>query len=127
MINAIDSTTTTLLVAALDAASLRHQTIATNIANATVPGFVPRQVSFGEQWEAARESLRTTGQVNPATLGALEVQVQPVLDRFGAPAEVRLDAEVAEMAGNAVNYQALLKGLSRHMSLLMMAASDGKK
>ncbi|MNL49194.1 hypothetical protein D3C87_1721090 [compost metagenome] len=53
--------------------------------------------------------------------------MEPALDASGQPATVQLDVQAAEMARNAVQYQALLKGLSRHMAILSMAAGDGRK
>ena len=42
-------------------------------------------------------------------------------------AEWRIDAQMAEMARNSLHYQALVQGISRHMALLALAASDGRK
>jgi flagellar basal-body rod protein FlgB len=40
---------------------------------------------------------------------------------------VKLDEEMVEMSRNAVHYQALVKGLTRHFAVLQMAAADGRR
>ena len=107
----IESLTTLALGRALDASALRHQAIAANIANHGVEGYVPLTVSFDREMEQA---------------GA-RPQLAPVLGVNGRPPPVKLDAEMASMAQNAVQYQALVRGLSRHLSILATAAGDGRK
>ena len=80
----------------------------------------------------ARRTLRDDGAIDPASLA----QVRPVIeldDGAGAVVGtaagegVRLDVEAAQMARNAVHYQALVKGLSHQLSLLSIAAGDGRR
>ena len=49
MTDGIEAVTRSALALALDAASLRQQAIATNIANANVIDYVPQRVSFEAQ------------------------------------------------------------------------------
>jgi flagellar basal-body rod protein FlgB len=112
---------------ALDAASLRHQAISHNIANANSPGFAPARVSFEDQMGAARAALRDGAPVEHAMLAG----VRPALTR-GAPAldadrTALLDMEVADMAQNTVQYEALLKALGKHMAILGAAINEGKR
>ncbi|MDQ8033156.1 MAG: flagellar basal body protein [Bordetella sp.] len=125
MTEGLEAVTRQVLGLALDAAGMRQQAIATNIANANVQGFVPQRVSFEDQLDDARRQLSVDGSVDAASLS----HVRPMLfSSEGADAAgVRLDSEAAEMARNAVHYQALVKGLSRHMAILALAASDGRK
>jgi flagellar basal-body rod protein FlgB len=127
MNNGIESLTTTMLGMALDAASLRHQAISANIANMQTLGYVGLRVNFESQLEAARHSLDERGAVDPFSLRSVRPYLEPAVDMDGQALPLQLDDQVAQMTGNAVQYQALLKGLSRHLSLQMMAASDGKK
>lgn len=127
MTDGIEAVTRSALALALDAASLRQQAIATNIANANTVGYAPLQVSFESQLADARRSLGTTGFVDPFALSQVSPRVETVSGGAGSGSPVQLDVEAAEMARNAVQYQALLKGLSRHFSILSMAASDGRK
>jgi flagellar basal-body rod protein FlgB len=60
-------------------------------------------------------------------LRAFEFRTHASLDGAGAPESVRLDGEVAALAQNTVQYQALIKGLNKHFSILASAASDGKR
>jgi len=130
MIDGIESITQASLSLALDAATLRHQVIANNIANAGTEGFVPQRVKFSSQIEEARRQLDGGRRIDGNQLAAMTeagVELEPVSIGSGLPARVQLDSEVAQMAQNAVHYQALLKGLSRHMGILSTAVSDGKR
>lgn len=114
--NGIEALTLPALSTAMDAAMIRQQVIANNIANASTPGFQAQRVSFELAFDAA-----AAGQPVPVT-AHLEPQVSLSVD--GA---VRLDAEVAAMAQNGAHYQTLLKALNRHLSVLASAVSDGKR
>lgn len=102
MNNGIESVTLQALSSALDVAQLRQQVIASNIANANTPGYATKRVSFS------------------ATIEALQ-------DAGGQPVPVQLDREMAEMAQNAVHFQALLKGVGRELAILSSAVSEGKR
>ncbi|HVE55122.1 MAG TPA: flagellar basal body protein [Ramlibacter sp.] len=127
MSESLEAVTATALRLALDAASLRQQAIATNIANAGTPGYVPLAVSFEDQLVDARRALGNHGRLDAASLSG----VQPALRHLTAPGDVpkptQLDVEAVGLAQNAVQYQALLKGLNRHYQILSAAVSDGKK
>ncbi|RKP48413.1 flagellar basal body rod protein FlgB [Trinickia fusca] len=128
MTEGIEAVTTAALSLALDAASLRQQAIAANIANAKTEGYVPVQVSFEDQLDDARRTLQSEGQLDATSLAGVTPRLQAVPDaRSGVTGQVLLDAEVARMAQNAVQYQALVKGLSKHYAILELAASDGNK
>jgi flagellar basal-body rod protein FlgB len=123
----IHSITTTALALAMDAAALRQQAIAANIANHSTEGYVPQQVDFAAQMAQARRSLDETGRLDAAALAEIQPHLWPVLDANGLPAKVQLDEQMADMAQNAVRFQALAKGLSRHLSVLALAVNDGKR
>ena len=127
MTDGIEAVTRSALALALDAASMRQQAIATNIANANAVGYVPQRVSFEAQLDDARRSMAQSGRLDAFALSQVSPRIEPVVDGAGAPVSVQLDVEAAEMARNAVHYQALVKGLSRHVSMLSMAAGDGRK
>lgn len=129
MTEGIEGVTTALLGLALDAASLRQQAIAANIANADVPGYAPLAVDFESQLEGARRDMNGTPRLDMATLS----QVVPTLVADATPhapglsPKVMLDMEVARLAQNGVHYQALVTGLSRHYAILSLAVGDGRK
>lgn len=130
MIEGIEAITQASLSLALDAASLRHQAIARNIANAATDGYTPVDVGFSAQMDSARAQLaqgRPLDARQVASMAEEGVRMQPAVGADGLPVRVQLDSEVARMAQNAVHYQALLKGLSRHMAILSTAVSDGKR
>jgi flagellar basal-body rod protein FlgB len=127
MTDGIEAVTRSVLALALDAASLRQQAISANIANANAVGYVPQRVSFEDQLVDARRSMVQTGRLDAFALGDVRPRMETVADSQGVPAQVQLDMEAADMARNAVQYQALVKGLSRHFAILSMAAGDGRK
>jgi flagellar basal-body rod protein FlgB len=128
MTEGLEAITTTALTLALDAASMRQQAIAANIANAGSVDYVPLTVSFEAQLADARRALESQGRLDAASLAGVRPHIETAgLDAAGLPPKVQLDVEVAEMSRNAVHYQTLVKALSRHLALLSDAASEGKK
>ena len=123
----LEALTTATLALALDAASRRQQAIAANVANVNVEGFQALRLDFESQLAQARDSLQRGGSVEARDLAAVQLELQPEVDEAGLPARVRLDVEMAEMARNAVHYQALAQGLTRHFGMLAAAAGDGRK
>lgn len=127
MISGTEAITTRALSLALDAATLRQQAIASNIANANAAGYIPLRVSFNAEFDAVRRSLVDRGRTETDALGAVRMQLEPALDANGIAMPVELDAEVAALAQNTTHYQTLIRGLSRHFSMLASAVSEGKK
>ena len=123
----IEAVTTTALSAALDAASRRQALVAANVANAGSEGFMPLRLSFDAQVEEARTVLRDRGFLDGAGLDALRSLAQVAPESSTTETGVQLDAEMAELARNAVQFQALLQGVTRHLSMLALAAADGRK
>jgi flagellar basal-body rod protein FlgB len=123
----LEAVTTTALSAALDAASRRHAVAAANIANANSDGYVPLRLSFEAQLAEARAILRDRGVLDGAALDHLRSLPDMAADTGGSAERVQLDMEMAEIARNAVHFQALAQGLSRHLSILALAAADGRK
>ena len=130
MLEGTEAITGASLVWALDAATLRHQAIAKNIANANADNYVPVKVNFEAHVRDGQRELQDRGRLSAGTVASLFATPLPtaaVLDAAGAPAKVQVDSEVANMAQNSVHYQALIKGLSRHLGILATAVSDGKR
>ena len=123
----IESITSAAVAMALDAASLRQQAIASNIANHATEGYVPLKLDFDAQMKEARRTLETSGHLDAAALQSVRLELTPALDANGQPVKVERDTEMASLARNAVQYQALVRGLSRHFSILSSAANDGKR
>ena len=127
MSEGLAAVTTATLGLALDATILRQQAIASNIANAGTQNYVPLQLNFAAQLEQIQAGLPTAGGVGALREAGKQLQLEPMLDANGDPAKVQLDVEMASMAQNNVLYQALIKGLNRHMTIQSMAANDGKR
>jgi flagellar basal-body rod protein FlgB len=123
----IEAVTTAALAAALDTAARRHAAIAGNIANAATQGYVPVRISFDAQIEEARAMLREKGTLDMAAVASLQGSAEPVANVGGQAAAVQVDEEMVELARNALQFQALAQGLSRHLGLLALAAGDGRK
>jgi flagellar basal-body rod protein FlgB len=123
----IEAITTAALSAALDAATRQHGVIAGNIANSTSNGYTPMRLSFDEQLAAARTTWRERGRLDEAALDVIRELRETVPEAGALGASVQLDVEMSELARNAVHFQALTQGVARHLSILALAAADGKK
>lgn len=127
MQNGVEALTGAALSLALDAATLRHQVHAANIANAGVAGYTAQRLNFQAEVQQGLQAVRQQ-QDRPTQLGAnVSVSVEPDLAPDGQPHGVRLDAEVAAMSQNTVHYQALVRALNRQLSILATAVSEGKR
>lgn len=128
MIHEIESVTVNLVKLALDAANMRHQAIANNIANANSSGYTPLTVNFDAQLENLRTSLQSQHRIDPESLQGIKPFVEEEQSLIGdSTAKVMLDMEVAKLSQNVVHYQALLRGLSKSMSIVSVAINEGKR
>lgn len=127
MTQSIEALTTGALSLALSAANQRHQALAANLANATTEGYTPMRLAFEASLADARQALRDRGSVDAQSLAAARIDVEPDVDAAGQAAPVQVDAAMVELARNAVHYQALTQGLSRHLGIHAMAAADGRR
>jgi flagellar basal-body rod protein FlgB len=125
----IERITTAALSLALDAATMRQQAIAANIANADVPGYQPVTVDFESQLDTAQRTLDEGGRLDMNALGDVaprvvaDLQMQPA----GLSPKVTLDMEMARLAQNGVQYQALTTALNKQFALMALAVNDGKR
>ncbi len=127
MFGPTEAITVDMVKMALDAASLRHLTIANNIANVNTAGYAPASVNFEQQMEAVRAALHQGDTIQSSMLTG----IRPVIER-GAPLAdadrtALLDTEIAKLSQNTVQYEALLKALGKHMSLIGSAIAEGKR
>lgn len=123
----VEAVTTAALSLALEAASRRHQAISANIANLGSQGQVPLKLDFESQLLEARASLREQGRIDPQALADVRLDIEPAFDAQGRPVKLDVDEQMVDMARNAVHFQALAQGLSRHLGILALAAHDGRK
>ena len=127
MFGPVEAITVDMVKMALDAASLRHLTIANNIANVNTQGYAPASVNFEQQMDVVRAALNQGDSVQPSMLSG----IRPVIERGEPVADTDrtalLDTEMAKLAQNTVQYEALLKALGKHMSLMSAAIAEGKR
>lgn len=124
MVAIVDNNTVGLLSLALDAAAMRQQAIAQNIANANTPGYQRIGVSFEDQIDQLKQAVRQGQVPSPASLASFQPVFQPVgLAGDGVP----LEMEMAALSENALHHQALLKALNKQMALVSLAINEGKR
>lgn len=124
----IDPVTLAALGAALDAASLRQQAGAANIANVNIAGYAPVRVKFEELMPAAVATLERNGRIARHDLIAPRLTVEGRAQNVPYSANgVAIDQEVASLARNALHYQALIKSLNGQYALVESALNDGRR
>ena len=124
----VDPVTTALIMKALDAAALRHQVIAANIANANSVDYRPLRVNFEEQLGFARQAVaRGANSLTAADVASLRPFVEQERAPVAGNAAVMIDMEMVKLTQNVVQYQALLKGLTHRASLVSIAINEGKR
>lgn len=109
---------------ALDGLSLRHSAIAANIANSGSAGYRPIKVSFEEQL------ARHLSQSGAGGFTAENIPAPTVRSLAAIPAEARrgaLETQVVELNGNVLQYQSLVRGLDKYLSVLSNAINEGKR
>lgn len=113
-----------LMELALDAAALRQQVLANNIANAETPYFRRSDVRFADVLtEAYRRQAFVGRRTDPRHI-PIGVQAQPTIQivqekqfvNSNAQNNVDLDYEMAAMAQNALWYQALVQQTSKALA-----------
>lgn len=117
-----------LVSRSLDAAALRHNVLANNIANASNPGYAPLRVDFEERLQLLRADLlrRTDPAGVRSTLAAVEPRVEADPAYAGSSEQLRLDTEISKMMQNAVYYQSLLTAMSKGGSIMRLAVREGR-
>ena len=121
--------TSQLVSVALDAAMARHAAIAANIANADTPNYRPLMARF-DQLVAELQGRVTDRTQDGAVMRDAEriqdsLRSSPLIADPTAP-QVELDMQMAALAKNTLQYQALLTAQGKLMSLAETAISEGK-
>ncbi|HKK01561.1 MAG TPA: flagellar basal body rod protein FlgB [Desulfuromonadales bacterium] len=132
--------TITLMQKVMDLRLENQQAIASNIANADTPGYVPDHLEFDQQLQQAlsNEETQSTGDTpgNPAFFpidgaGGIEaVQPKVVKDAqqslAGDGNGVAVDQEMVDLSKNEILYEAATKVLSKKFGLLKYVVQGGK-
>lgn len=119
--NLIDPATLQLVSKALDACALRHQAIAQNMANASLPGAQAARVQFEELLGPLRASLDAGHGISASEVPAARLVLQP------GERAISLDEEMAALSSNSMQYQALLRAMNRHLGILSVAIQEGRR
>lgn len=109
---------TELVRSALDVAALRSQVLASNIANRDSVGHMRMKVAF----DAAMERADTADPLVDAGRGHRPQQATLVPDSSNAS----LEEDLLSLSKNTLNYQALTRALSRHLSISSLIANGGR-
>ena len=123
----LDSPTQALVRLALDAASLRHLTLANNIANVDSPGYAPQRVNFEQQLSQVRQALAAGRQVAVDDFATARPFVEQGAARGSASAAQLLDQEMVRVAQNTLHYQALLRATGRLGTIMAAAVNEGRR
>jgi flagellar basal-body rod protein FlgB len=121
--------TQSILVKAMDAASMRHRAISNNIANVETPGYVRQKVSFESALHQALETPDVMQRVREMQIDAVEPTTEndtasPLRENGN---NVDADREMAALAENTLDYQAVLQTYNMRDQMLRTAIYEGKK
>ena len=126
----LTDTTTAALEKALDGAAVRQRTVASNLANMDTPNYRPRRVEFEQQLRAA---LKAAEEEDLTTQIAAVERVQPDQVTYSGPAlrrdgnAVDIETEMSELAQSGLQYQTLIRLLSKKLQILRSVATEGGK
>jgi len=110
------------LNAGLDAAALRHQVIAHNIANVDTPEFKASDVSFEAQ---LREALTTAGDDGFELDGVAPLIYRIPASRFRNDGNtVDIEFEAVKLSQNTERYNAIAEMVRRRLAMLRRVVSD---
>lgn len=118
-----------LLERSLDTRLERHNVLASNLANADTPGFLPRDVDFASAMRAAAQEIGG-GQGQGEGHGPRAPAPTLVGAAAGAAAgidgnKVDADRTLVSLAENGLQYGASAKVAAKKLAILRYVASDG--
>lgn len=121
------------LTQALDAAAMRQEAIASNLANANTPGYHRKEVRFAREL-ARRQGGVAVARTDPRHLQPSGARSQPpvvIADEGGAMRldgnNVDPDAEAARLAETEITYAALTRALSAQFASLRLVVSGNAR
>jgi flagellar basal-body rod protein FlgB len=107
------------LQTSLDLRLERQNLLASNVANADTPGYVPQDLDFASAMRQAENAAGAQG-------GPAHVEPQDLTTRAGFDGN-RVDGDQAmvALAENALQYDAGAQATSKKLAILLYTASDG--
>jgi flagellar basal-body rod protein FlgB len=105
----------------MDHASRRHTVLASNVANADTPGYLPVDIPFTQELNKAIGTQSTdTRHIGPSLAAEEAVfDVQSVPDKDGNAVDI--DREMAKLAENGQRYMISSQTLSKKLAMLRYA------
>lgn len=122
-----------LLEKALDGSTLRHATLANNLANVNTPGFKRGDINFRSSLDEALGPKLPLKRTGPLHLKNLEESSEPELITDSRTSlrndgnNVDVDVELATMAENNLYFNSLAQLLSSQLSVLRQAIAEGRR
>lgn len=124
ILSQIDSITPKLVGFALDGLSMRHQAIASNIANTDSVDYKPISVSFENQISDLRNNFYNTSTQNT------DFKFQPIISYASkskkSNGSTGIDMNTVQLNQNVIQYHALIKGMNHYVSTLLIAIKEGR-
>ncbi len=133
MIEEMGGVNSQLIGLALDAALLRHEVIANNIANVNTPGYSAKRLSFEEHLAGFSSALQQAGNSLNNELLSTRIEALKAALNDGntlvVPQNetVELDREMVRLTENNLRYQALLQAGGKRGEFLSMAIREGRR
>ncbi len=138
MVNGLLTDSTMLLLhKGLDASAERHRVTVHNVANLNTPNFKRREVSFEENLRAALQDKGKLplAETRPGHMGGRagisevrhEVRTDKRTSMRADGNNVDVDREMAAMAANQLNYNALAQVMNERYSLMRYVIHEGKR
>ena len=123
----ISDITSTALAKTLDATASRQKAIANNIANIETPGYKRVYVSFENELKSVMEQ-GTRHSVRQGLKELMPIQRTDLVSPDKPDGNnVNIDAEIADLAKNALKQKATAVLLEAKIAMLRAAISEGKK
>ena len=129
------SGSTAVLEKALDAAWMRNEVISNNIANVNTPGYKKSDVNFEEQLASAAQfqigSAVKSSKFLPIGNDMRSIPAPQIIQKTNTYVRkdgnnVDVDVEMAELAKNAIKYNALITQISKKFGNIKMVISEGR-
>lgn len=124
LLDQTDSITPRIVEQALNGLSMRHEAIATNIANINTVGYRPISVSF----ESQLASLQKNYPVKDTQSSSFEID--PIISHGRKQTtgvnNSNIDANTVMLNQNVIQYHALIKGMQHYMAMLSTAVKEGR-
>jgi flagellar basal-body rod protein FlgB len=125
-----------LLGKVLDLRSVRHQVLATNIANADTPGYKGVDLFFEEELQKAVKSPREIGLANThamhfpraLSLGSVRGRIESTetISMRNDDNSVNMEQEMVKLAENSLLYEAAIHMLTKKLRGLREAIQEGR-